>query len=132
MSSLPKRRDIFQKQMGRFPIVLIETFQNWGKTQSMKVLSVRPKTVDEVIRVVKAANSLKDVTDEVFTIRCVGDAHSWSPLFPDDGNILMYTADLIPGSGERIKVNEVCGYRDSPIISTFAHTSFGGVRGSPL
>lgn len=108
---LVTRRKQLQALIGsKFPVVLIETFQNWGRTQTVQVLSVKPKNVKEVAKVVKAANSAAkaDTTGKTpFTIRCVGDGHSWSPLYPDEGNILMYIADLMPANGQRIKLNEV-------------------------
>lgn len=101
-NDLVQRKHDLQKRLGAFPVVIIETFMNWGKTQTMKVLSVKPKTVKEVQNVVKAAALIPQ-----YKIRCVGDGHSWSPLFPDEGDILMYIENLVPDSKERIRLNEV-------------------------
>jgi len=100
-NDLLQRKNNLQKRLGAFPVVIIETFMNWGKTQTMKVLSVKPKTVKEVQKVVKAAAIAPH-----YKIRCVGDAQSWSPLFPDEGDILMYIENLVPDSKERIRLNE--------------------------
>ena len=107
-----KKQDLQELLPGRFPVILVEKFQNWGMTQEMNVLSVRPKSVKEVEQVIDAMNrynkTKKDQDKPPLSIRCVGDGHSWSPLFPDDGNVLMYTSELVLESGERIRLNEVC------------------------
>ena len=107
-----KKQELQGLLPGRFPVILVEKFQNWGMTQEMSVLSVRPKSVKEVEQVIcamKSYNETKKGQDEPpLSIRCVGDGHSWSPLFPDDGNVLMYTSELVLDNGERIRLNEVC------------------------
>ena len=103
-SSLFNRRDYLQNKVGAFPVVVAEAFQNWGKTHTVNVLSVKPKNADEVVKVVTAANT----SVPQFTIRCVGDGHSWSFLYPDEGNILMYTEEIMPDSKQRITLKEVC------------------------
>ncbi|CAB3993012.1 L-gulonolactone oxidase-like [Paramuricea clavata] len=97
-----------QSKVGQLPVLLLETFQNWGMTQKMTVISVKPKTVEEVKKVVKAIKGYNTENNQQVSLRCVGKGHSWSPLFPDDGNVLMFTSQLIPKSGERITLNEVC------------------------
>lgn len=104
-----ERKEDLQKKVGWLPIFLIEKFQNWGKTQTMSVLSVKPRSVEEVKKVVKAVSVYNsERKNQRVSIRCVGDGHSWSPLFPDDGSILMYTSELVPSSGDRISLKEVC------------------------
>lgn len=112
-SELTTKKLELQKLLpGCFPVILVERFQNWGMTQEMNVLSVRPKSVKEVEQVIDAMNryndSRKGKNESLLSIRCVGDGHSWSPLFPDDGNVLMYTSELVLEGGERIRLNEVC------------------------
>ena len=97
-----------QSKVGPIPVLVLESFQNWGMTQTMKVISVKPKTVEEVKKVVNAITSYNAEKNQQVSLRCVGDGHSWSPLFPDDGNVLMFISQLIPKSGERITLNEVC------------------------
>jgi hypothetical protein len=97
-----------QSKVGPIPVLLLESFQNWGMTQKMTVISVKPKTVEEVKKVVNAITSYNREKNQQVSLRCVGDGHSWSPLFPDDGNVLMFISQLIPSSGERITLNEVC------------------------
>lgn len=106
-NQLQVRKSDLQRKIGILPILVIEKFQNWGTTQTMSVLSVKPKNVEEVQRVVKAA---KEYISEgkPCSIRCVGDGHSWSPLFVDENNILMYTSQLTLDNGKRICLNEVC------------------------
>ena len=105
-----KKQKLQELLPGRFPVILVERFQNWGMTQEMNVLSVRPKSVKEVEQVIDAMKryNLTKRNEPPLSIRCVGDGHSWSPLFPDDGNVLMYTSELVLESGERIRLNEVC------------------------
>ncbi|XP_020631040.1 uncharacterized protein LOC110068020 isoform X1 [Orbicella faveolata] len=110
-SELTTKKLELQKLLpGRFPVILVERFQNWGMTQEMNVLSVRPKSVKEVEQVIDAMNryneARKGKNEPLLSIRCVGDGHSWSPLFPDDGNVLMYTSELVLEGGERIRLNE--------------------------
>ena len=107
-NDLLQRKKVLQKHVGTFPVIVIETFMNWGKTQTMKVLSVKPKTVKEVQNVVKAA-----AIQPQYKIRCVGDAKSWSPLFPDEGDILMHIENLVPNTKERIRLNEVHEMQDT-------------------
>ena len=106
-NQLQVRKSVLQRKIGRLPILVIEKFQNWGATQTMSVLSVKPKNVGEVERVVKAAKEYSSEGDSC-SIRCVGDGHSWSPLFADENNILMYTSELTLENGKRICLNEVC------------------------
>ena len=107
--SVVERKKDLQKKVGWLPIFLIEKFQNWGETQKMSVLSVKPRSVEDVEKVVKAVSDYNsEGRNHRVSIRCVGDGHSWSPLFPDDGSILMYTSELVPSSGKRISLKEVC------------------------
>ena len=104
-----ERKKDLQKKVGWLPIFLIEKFQNWGETQKMSVLSIKPRSVEDVKKVVKAVSDYNsEGRNQRLSIRCVGDGHSWSPLFPDDGSILMYTSELVPSSGKRISLKEVC------------------------
>ena len=104
-----ERKKDLQKKVGWLPIFLIEKFQNWGETQKMSVLSIKPRSVEDVKKVVKAVSDYNsEGRNQRVSIRCVGDGHSWSPLFPDDGSILMYTSELVPSSGKRISLKEVC------------------------
>ena len=104
-----KRKKDLQKKVGWLPVFLIEKFQNWGETQKISVLSVKPRSVEDVKKVVKAVSDYNsEGRNQRLSIRCVGDGHSWSPLFADDGNILMYTSELVPSSGKRISLKEVC------------------------
>ena len=104
-----ERKKDLQKKVGWLPIFLIEKFQDWGETQKMSVLSIKPRSVEDVKKVVKAVSDYNsEGRNQRLSIRCVGDGHSWSPLFPDDGSILMYTSELVPSSGKRISLKEVC------------------------
>ena len=112
-SELTTKKQELQKLLpGRFPVIMVEKFRNWGMTQQMNVLSVRPKSVKEVEQVIDAMkrynDTIKGESEPPLSIRCVGDGHSWSPLFPDDGNVLMHTFELVLESGERIRLNKVC------------------------
>ena len=107
---ITKKKELQKFLPGCFPVILVEKFQNWGMTQGMNVLSVRPKSVQEVEQVIDAMNRYNATKEgkPPLSIRCVGDGHSWSPLFPDDGNVLMYTSELVLEGGGRIRLNEVC------------------------
>ena len=105
---IAKKNDL-QSKIGSFPVLLLETFQNWGMTQKVTVMSVKPKTVKEVEDILGAVISYnaESKNAEKVSLRSVGEAHSWSPLFADKGNILMYTSHLVPKSNQRITLNQV-------------------------
>ena len=106
---IAKKNDL-QAKIGSFPVLLLETFQNWGMTQKMTVMSVKPKTVEEVEDINGAVISYnaESSNKKKVSLRCVGEGHSWSPLFPDEGNILMYTSHLVLKSKQRVTLNQVC------------------------
>ena len=106
-----KKQELQKLLPGRFPVIMVEKFRNWGMTQQMYVLSVRPKSVKEVEQVIDAMkryNETKGESQAPLSIRCVGDGHSGPPLFPDEGNVLMYTTELVLECGKCIRLNEVC------------------------
>ncbi|XP_028399849.1 uncharacterized protein LOC114523184 [Dendronephthya gigantea] len=116
------KKDDLQSKIGPFPVLLLETFQNWGMTQQMTVISVKPKTAKEVEDILAAAISynaeLKNTVK--VSVRCVGDGHSWSPLFPDKGSILMYTSNLVLNSHQRIRLDQVELCTQNPLTITMA------------
>ncbi|XP_028399847.1 uncharacterized protein LOC114523183 [Dendronephthya gigantea] len=116
------KKDDLQLKIGTFPVLLLETFQNWGMTQKMTVISVKPKTVKEVEDILGAVISYNAElrNGRKLSLRCVGDGHSWSPLFPDEGNILMYTSNLVLKSHQRIRLNQVEIGTQNPLTITMA------------
>lgn len=66
------------------------------------MLKVSPQSVEEVQSVIIGAKNLG------LQVRAVGSGHSWSPLFPDEGNVLMYTKDIErPDGRPRIELLQV-------------------------
>lgn len=60
-SELTKKKHELQELLpGRFPVIMVEKFRNWGMTQHMNVLSVRPKSVKEVEQVIDAMKRYND------------------------------------------------------------------------
>ena len=78
-----------QNLVGERPTITIHNFTNWGKTEfTHGVYLAEPESLLEIQRLVKAAGSLK------LRMRSVGTAFSWSPLFADQGDILIKTTSL--------------------------------------
>lgn len=100
MSILEKKSKL-EEALGPLPVVVVEKFQNWGETQTSEVLSVQPRSVKELQRVVVAAKH------SGLRIRCLGRGHSWSPIFTNDGEICVYMRDVENEEGWRIKLNQV-------------------------
>ena len=40
-------------------------------------------------------------------VRPIGSTHSWSPLYPDDGQVALYTSHLTRHDGPRIELTQV-------------------------
>ena len=97
-----ERKKDLQKKVGWLPIFLIEKFQNWGETQKMSVLSIKPRSVEDVKKVVKAVSDYNsEGRNQRVSIRCVGDGHScnvhlrtgsklWKAYFPERGLFIVY------------------------------------------
>ena len=70
-------------------------FTNWAHTQVRdQILAVYPTTVEEVQTVVRAARQLG------LRVRAAGRGHSWSPLFADEGDVVMHVKDLKRSDGK--------------------------------
>lgn len=79
----------------------IRQFVNWDKTIILNNLFyVKPKTVWEVKRVIKAAamSGLK--------VRATGLGFTRSPLYPDEGHISMDVRDLERHDGPRMELHK--------------------------
>ena len=92
-----------QQRIGSSPILKIELFTNWGRTQKAKVISCYPTSKDEIQSLVQAAGA------EDVRVRCVGSRHSWAPLFSDDRQLLIYVAKMQSdySDGSRIRLVNV-------------------------
>ena len=67
-----------------------------------------PCTVNEVQSVIKAVRELNATHDEQkLRLRAVGTGHSWSPLFPDEGGIIVHVRKLKRPNGAQIELSEV-------------------------
>ena len=79
-------------------------FSNWASTQIRnEILSVSPTTVEEVQAVVRAARQLG------LRVRAAGRTHSWTPLFSDEGDIVMHVRDIKrPKGAPQIELTQVC------------------------
>ena len=107
-----QRQAKLQQALGPLPVILVEKFQNWGETQTSEVLSVQPRNVKEIQKVVKAAS------DNGMKIRCLGRGHSWAPIFANDRDICMYMRDVEHEDGWKIKLNEVGIFPNSLYLLT--------------
>ncbi|XP_052079585.1 L-gulonolactone oxidase-like isoform X2 [Mytilus californianus] len=90
-----------QKRIGNSPSLQIETFENWGETQAIQVISTSPTTKEELQKLVLAAS------EEGLRVRCAGTGHSWAPLFADSKQLLIYVKDLKSDykDGSRIRIS---------------------------
>ncbi|XP_071128649.1 L-gulonolactone oxidase-like [Mytilus edulis] len=90
-----------QKRIGNSPSVQIETFENWGETQAIQVISSTPTTKEEIQKLVLAAS------EEGLRVRCAGTGHSWAPIFADSNQLLIYVKDMKSDykDGSRIRIS---------------------------
>ena len=65
-----------------------------------------PETVSEVKAVIRAAGGLG------LRVRAAGSGHSWSPLFADEGHVVMYMSKLQRPDGPRLELIQVSGLID--------------------
>ncbi|CAL1545915.1 unnamed protein product [Lymnaea stagnalis] len=80
---------LLRMHLGATPKVEIFQFNNWDRTINIdQLFYVKPKTVWEVRNVILAARSLG------MRVRATGAGHSRSPLYVDEGNIMMDVRDL--------------------------------------
>ncbi|KAK0069006.1 hypothetical protein Bpfe_001969 [Biomphalaria pfeifferi] len=98
--------------IGRSPSVEIFQFHNWDKTININQLFyTKPKTIWEVRRVLFAARSLG------LRVRATGAGHSRSPLYVDEGNIMMDVRDLQRHDGPFMQLNPKTQERNFPTIT---------------
>ncbi|XP_071149077.1 L-gulonolactone oxidase-like [Mytilus edulis] len=89
-------------RIGDTPTVQKERFVNWGKTQSMEVISSSPTTKEELQKLVLAAS------EEGLSVRCAGRGHSWAPLFSDSNQLLIHVEDMKSDykDGSKIRISD--------------------------
>ncbi|BFZ04582.1 hypothetical protein BsWGS_07621 [Bradybaena similaris] len=98
---------ILRMLLGRSPQVEILQFNNWDKTINIdQLFYVRPKTIWEVQKVILAARRLG------MRVRATGAGHSRSPMYVDEGNIMMDTRDLQRHDGPRMEMRNKTAERD--------------------
>ena len=86
-------------------MVQIEKFRNWsGTEQRQKVFTAYPECLEDVQCVLRAARR------EGLQVRATGKGHSWTPLFADEGNVVLYTGK-IKRPGEQIEMFRVCVFQ---------------------
>ena len=101
MSSIEEKQRSLQADIGESPVVHIESFTNWGLNQKRdQVLAVRPTCLEEVQAVIRAARKHR------LRVRAAGTRHSWSPVFSDEGNVVLYTRDVRNPDGHNITLDK--------------------------
>ncbi|KAK3609797.1 hypothetical protein CHS0354_022659 [Potamilus streckersoni] len=81
------------------PEVEIRHFVNWDKTILIdNLFYVHPTTIQQVQRIIRVAAMMQ------MRVRATGEGHSRSPLYPDEGNIMMDVRDLTRFDGPRIEL----------------------------
>ncbi|XP_063412030.1 uncharacterized protein LOC134694861 [Mytilus trossulus] len=90
-----------QMIVGSSPSLQIETFENWGETQAIQVISSSPTTEKELKKLVLAAS------EQGLRVRCAGTGHSWAPIFADSKQLLIYVKDMKSDykDGSRIRIS---------------------------
>ncbi|XP_076453306.1 L-gulonolactone oxidase-like isoform X2 [Babylonia areolata] len=87
--------------VGRTPHVEIMQFLNWDKTIEIdQLFYTAPTTIFQVRRIVRAASMLG------MRVRATGVGHSRSPLYVDEGNVLMDVRHLQRHDGPRMEVHQ--------------------------
>ncbi|KAJ8311429.1 hypothetical protein KUTeg_010784 [Tegillarca granosa] len=84
---------------GEVPPINEESFSNWcGNQTNTSVFAARPQNLQHIQTLVKYAR------DKKWRVRCAGRKHSWSPLFADEGQMLLYMDQMESDypNGERI------------------------------
>ena len=81
----------------------MEKFKNWASTQNREcIIAVRPTTVEQVQAVIRGARTLG------LRVRAAGEKHTWTPMFADEGDIVIYVKDLQrPNGAARIELEQV-------------------------
>lgn len=98
--------------LGRDPHVEIVQFINWDKTIEIDQLFYTvPTTIFQVRRIIKAAAHLG------MRVRATGVGHARSPLYVDEGNILMDVRQLERHDGPRIELHQANGERNFPTLT---------------
>ena len=81
------------------PEVEIRHFVNWDKTILIdNLFYVRPTTLQQVLRIIRVAAMMQ------MRVRATGEGHTRSPLYPDEGNIMMDVRDLTRFDGPRMEL----------------------------
>ncbi|GFN92828.1 D-arabinono-1,4-lactone oxidase-like [Plakobranchus ocellatus] len=109
---------LLRMRLGRSPEIEILQFNNWDKTiQVDQLFFVKPKTIWEVRRVILAARSLG------MRVRATGAGHSRSPLYVDEGNIMMDMRELQRHDGPFMELNAETPQRNFKTVTamTGAH-----------
>ncbi|KAH9525474.1 hypothetical protein Btru_001500 [Bulinus truncatus] len=109
MSSL---LSLLRVYVGQSPRIEIFQFQNWDKTIIIdQLFYTKPKTIWEVRRVLNAARSLG------IRVRATGAGHSRSPMYVDEGNIMMDVRDLQRHDGPFMQLNQKTRERDYKTVT---------------
>ncbi|XP_046569751.1 uncharacterized protein LOC124278047 [Haliotis rubra] len=86
--------------IGREPKIEIYHYVNWDKTINIdNLFYTRPTSIYQVRRIILVARHLG------MRVRATGAGHSRSPLYVDEGNIMMDVRDLERHDGPRMQIN---------------------------
>ncbi|GFS23596.1 D-arabinono-1,4-lactone oxidase-like [Elysia marginata] len=117
-SSMRVLLTLLRMRLGKSPQIEILQFNNWDKTIKVdQMFFVKPKTIFEVRKVIFAAKSLG------MRVRATGAGHSRSPLYVDEGDIMMDVRELQRHDGPFIELNQENSVRSYKTITamTSAH-----------
>lgn len=147
-SEMEELLESLQDFVGEEPRFEVKEFENFSKLVRAKVFLVKPKTVEEVQKVVRTAAQFKlkvriiklepvnssclhhpvllvitmsSLIHNSLQIRCHGATHSWSPLFADEGQILIDGNKLERQEGPKIQLNKRIILLDLSIFSDNAN-----------
>ncbi|KAK3598520.1 hypothetical protein CHS0354_005801 [Potamilus streckersoni] len=101
--------NILQAKVGPSPDIIREDFKNWSGTQRASVLSSKPKSLTELQTLISVAKS------SGLKVRCAGTKHSWSPIFADQNQLLIYMDKMASDypNNQRIFMEEVQCHSDT-------------------
>ncbi|ESO97354.1 hypothetical protein LOTGIDRAFT_159383 [Lottia gigantea] len=92
---------LLRMYIGKYPRVDIIHYINWDRTIIIdNLFYTRPTDIWQVRKVLRAAKQLK------MRVRATAVGHSRSPLYVDEGNIMMDVRDLNRHDGPRLQLNQ--------------------------
>ena len=98
-----------------------QSFVNTVRTQSVdRVLAATPTTLTELQATIRFARSAN------LSVRAVGSGLSWSPLYSDENQMVVYMKDVTYADlcKSRLRINQQVGQQDGSMVWIFLFSYF--------